>query len=164
METVGYKGLRGFFAWVVLLVVVDQATKELVRANVPLFTSINVIPGFFDVTHLQNKGAAFSFLSNVDSKWVGRGFSVLALLMIAFVSYLYAGLKVSDRLIKIGLTLITGGAAGNLADRLTIGSVTDFIDMYVAGHHWPPYNVADSCITVGAIIIGLDILKSPKSK
>lgn len=146
-----------------LIVAADQATKILVREKIPLYTSVKVIGGFFDLTHLQNRGAAFSFLAKTDNPWIGYGFTALAAFAIAFIAYVYGNLKKEDRLLKLGLILILGGAAGNLTDRLTIGSVTDFIDMYINSHHWPAYNVADSCISIGATLIAIDWFSKPST-
>jgi signal peptidase II len=158
----GYKEL---FFGAAAIVAVDQITKIIVRDKIPLYSSVQVIGGFFNLTHLQNRGAAFNFLSKAETPWIGWGFTALAFVAIALITYVYASLKEDDHHLKIGLILILGGAAGNLTDRLTIGSVTDFIDMYVSAHHWPAYNVADSCISIGAVLVGIDwFFKIPTAK
>jgi signal peptidase II len=139
-----------------IIVATDQATKVIVREHIPLFSSLQLIAGLLDLTHIQNRGAAFSFLSKVDNPWIGRGFALLSVAAITIISYVYGGLKENERLLRIGLILILGGAFGNFIDRLTIGSVTDFIDMHVNGHHWPAFNIADSCITIGAVLVAID--------
>ena len=144
-----------------IIVMADQATKALVRVKISLYSSIQLISGLLDLTHVQNRGAAFSFLSKVDNQWVGRGFALLSVVAITIISYIYGELKENERLLKFGLILILGGACGNLLDRLIIGSVTDFIDMHINGHHWPAYNIADSCISIGAVLVAIDWVLRP---
>ncbi|MBI3582235.1 MAG: signal peptidase II [Nitrospinae bacterium] len=139
-----------------IIVATDQTTKVVVREQIPLFSSVQLINGLLDLTHIQNRGAAFSFLSRVDNPWIGRGFALLSVVAITIISYVYGGLKENERLLRIGLILILGGAFGNFIDRLTIGSVTDFIDVHINGHHWPAFNIADSCITIGAVLVAVD--------
>lgn len=159
-ETSGL-GYKELVAGGLLIVAADQVTKILIRKSIPLYSSKPVIGGFFDLVHLQNRGAAFNFLSRTEGPWIGRGFSLLALFAIVFIAYIYGNLKKEDRLIKLGLIFILGGAAGNLTDRLTVGSVTDFIDMFIGTHHWPAYNVADSCISIGAVMVAIDWFLRP---
>ena len=149
-------GLKELVAGVIIITILDQATKILVRKYIELYASIPVIAGFFDLTHLQNRGSAFSFMAQSSGQWVRWGFSILAVLAISFISYVYFHLKENENFLKSGLIMMLGGAVGNLIDRVALGSVTDFIDMYINGHHWPAYNVADSCISIGAVIMGID--------
>lgn len=137
------------------IVALDQATKMLVRTHIPLLDFLPLIDGFLNLTHLQNTGAAFSFLADVRSPWVGRMFAVVSLFAIGLIVYMYKEAAENERLLRCAFILILGGAAGNLIDRLTVGSVTDFVDMYVGAHHWPAYNVADSCISIGAVMAGV---------
>ncbi len=134
-----------------VIVVLDQLTKALVRERVELYQAIPVIEGFFNITHVQNPGAAFGFLAGVGQKWVGLFFIALTIFASAVLVYLYWQALREGVALRVALTLILGGALGNLVDRFTVGTVTDFLDFYIGNFHWWAFNVADSCITVGAV-------------
>ena len=137
----------------VLVVVLDALTKWLVQQNLPLYGEAEVIPGFLRLTHLENPGAAFSLFADSPGPWAARLlllFSVVALVVIAVLLWRNSN---TLNLTSFSLALFLGGTVGNLLDRLLRGRVTDFIDFYVGPHHWPPFNVADSAIVVGALIL-----------
>ena len=139
------------------VLVFDQITKLMVRQRLPLHDSIEVIPGFFNLTHIQNTGAAFGLLGSAEFPYktaVMIGIALLALLAIA--SYA-AQLGRDERLARLGLTLILGGALGNLLDRALAGHVVDFIDVYWGTWHFWAFNVADAAISVGAGLVLLDM-------
>lgn len=141
-----------------IVLVLDQTTKALVRGNLQLGESRTIIPGFLDLTHVQNTGAAFGMLNNVDfafKPYVMVGIALLALLAIAAYA---TQLGFQDRLARVGLALILGGAFGNLLDRAIAGHVVDFVDAYWNDIHFWAFNVADSAITVGAIFVILDTM------
>jgi signal peptidase II len=140
----------------------DQTTKRLVDRSIPLHASIPVIPGCFDLTHVQNTGAAFGLFASVESP-----VRTLALNAVAFTVFLavlvYAWrTSVASTRLQLGLSLILGGAVGNLIDRVSSGSVTDFLDVYLGSYRWPAFNVADSAITVGVLLLAWDIWRKPK--
>lgn len=145
-----------------LLVVIDQASKYYVRKFLGLHVSYPVIGGLFSLTHIENSGAAFGFLAGVDSRWVAVFFVAVSLAASAFIVYIYGGLEHGDWVMKVSLTLIFGGAVGNLCDRVMFGTVTDFLDFYIGTWHWYTFNIADSCITVGAILALAHPLLVPK--
>ena len=151
--------IRPVELWLALIVLVlDQVTKVLVRANLQYGESRTIIPGFLDLTHVQNTGAAFGMLNSVDfayKPYVMVGVALLALVAIAAYA---TQLGFQDRLARIGLALILGGAFGNLLDRAIAGHVVDFVDVYWNDVHFWAFNVADSAITVGAIFVILDTL------
>lgn len=142
----------------VAVVVVDQLTKWLVRARVPLHESVPVIPGFLDITHVRNTGAAFGFLNGVD--FPGKSIVIAVVAICALVGIaLYSGTIAGEHLLpRLGLALIIGGAAGNLIDRVVLGSVVDFVDAYWGAFHFWAFNVADSAITVGVALMILDMI------
>jgi signal peptidase II len=142
----------------ILIVVVDQITKALVRANLPLHTSVTIVPGFMDFTHVRNTGAAFGFLNNVDFPYKSAVISLVAAGALVAVWFYAAGLEHQQRLARIGLVLILGGAAGNLIDRVVEGSVVDFVDVYWRSYHFWAFNVADSAITIGVSLMILEML------
>ena len=152
-------GGRRLEIWLpIVVVVLDQITKAVVRATLPLHESTTVIPGFFDFTHVRNTGAAFGMLNSVDFPGKTLLLSLIAagaLIGIAMYSLALASHQWAARL---GLALVSGGAAGNLIDRLLMGSVVDFIDVYWRSWHFWTFNVADSAITVGVTIMIVDML------
>jgi len=148
--------LIGLVAGAVL--VLDQATKALVLKHLPLGDSIPVIPGFFDLTHVHNPGGAFGFLSGMSAEIRGLLFVAVSLLAVGLILYFYWQTPVRQRLLAVGLSLIFGGAVGNLVDRIRFGIVVDFLDLYAGELHWPAFNIADSAITVGVLIFGYHIL------
>lgn len=141
-----------------LIVVADQITKALVRANLPLGDSRTIIPGWLDLVHVQNTGAAFGLLNDVDFPY--KSFVMIAIAGLALLAIAAYGTQLGfeDRLARLGLASILGGAFGNLIDRAVAGHVVDFVDVYRNDIHFWAFNVADAAITVGAILVILDML------
>ncbi|MFO7693277.1 MAG: signal peptidase II [Vicinamibacterales bacterium] len=143
------------------IVALDQITKLLVRLDIPLHDSVPVIPGFLNLVHVRNTGTAFGFLNAADFPYKAPVVALAAALALAGIAMYAARLSSHERLARIGLALILGGAVGNLIDRLTLGSVVDFVDVVLGGWHFWAFNVADAAITLGvtamlADMIGLD--------
>lgn len=150
---------RRLEVWVPLFIVVlDQATKAVVRTSLPLHESLSVIPGFLDLTHVRNTGAAFGILNAADFPFKSVVISAVATAALVGIAMYSAALASHQLLARIGLALVLGGAAGNLIDRVTAGSVVDFVDVYWRTYHFWTFNVADSAITVGVIALILDML------
>jgi len=135
------------------LVAMDQATKHLVARTVDLYESVPVIPGFFNITRIHNKGAIFGTFSQTNNKLVFALLTVASLAALALVVSYFFKTPAGDKLMKVALTLIMAGALGNQFDRLIRGHVIDFLDFYVGKAHWPFFNAADSCITIGACLM-----------
>jgi signal peptidase II len=142
----------------IAIVVFDQITKALVRSLVPLSSSVEVVPGFMNFTHVRNSGAAFGFLNAAEFPLKTVAITIVALAAIVWVGVYAAGLARDQLTARIGLALIMGGAAGNLLDRMVVGSVIDFVDVYWRTYHFWAFNVADSAISVGVCIMILDML------
>ena len=142
-----------YFLVVFVLMGLDQLTKALIVRSITLQGSREVIPGFFNLTHVRNRGAIFGFLSHSDSRILFIFLTLVSVAALGLVIYYFLKTPVSERLMKISLSLILAGALGNLIDRLFRGHVIDFLDFYVKDWHWPSFNVADSCITVGAFLL-----------
>jgi len=141
-----------------LIVACDQLTKAVVRATLPLHESVTIIPGLVDFTHVRNTGAAFGFLDRVDFPYKTVVIALIAAAALIGVGMYAASLAHHQFAARAGLALIIGGAAGNLIDRLTAGSVVDFVDVYWRNWHFWAFNVADSAISVGVAIMILDML------
>lgn len=141
-----------------VIVALDQATKALIRSNVPLHTSITVVPGFLDLTHVRNTGAVFGILNAADFPFKTLIVASIAAAALVGVGLYTASLAHHQWVARTGLSLIIGGACGNLIDRLTAGSVVDFVDVYWRMYHFWAFNAADSAITIGVAIMILDLL------
>jgi signal peptidase II len=140
------------------IVVLDQLTKFLVKATIPLYAKREIVPNFLDLTHVQNTGAAFGVLNAAEFPYksgVMIGIATLALLAIALFG---RQLGAHEKLSRYGLSFIIGGAFGNLIDRALAGYVVDFVDVYWGEAHCWAFNVADAAITVGAILVLLDMI------
>jgi signal peptidase II len=141
-----------------VVVLLDHWTKHLAATRIRLYAYIQIIPGFFRLTHTENSGAAFSLFADHPAHWKTElliAFSVVAMAIVFILLWKQTrALTVSG----IALSLILGGAAGNLWDRLTTGHVVDFLLFYVKQYQWPVFNLADSSIVVGAGLLILEIL------
>jgi signal peptidase II len=140
------------------IVLLDQASKAVVRSRLPLHDSITVIPGFFDVTHVRNTGAAFGMLNGVEFAYKPAVMVLVAIIALGAVASYALTLPSTQQMARYGLALILGGAVGNLIDRAIAGYVVDFVDVYWRGVHFWAFNVADSAITVGVVLMLLDVL------
>ena len=141
-----------------LVIVFDQVSKWLMVSWLSLYETVVVMP-YFNLTMAHNEGAAFSFLSQAGG-WQRWLFIGLALVISVVLLVWLAKLKPTEKLEAISLSLILGGALGNVIDRISYGYVIDFIDLYIGHNHWPVFNIADSAICIGAILLVADSFKS----
>ncbi len=139
--------------WAVAMIIVDQATKLWASSAMEVWTGKTVIPGFFNLVHVLNRGAAWGFLDSENISWQRPLFIIVALIALGFIGYMLKTTEASDTWMITGLGMIAGGAVGNLIDRVQIGAVVDFLDFYVGDYHWPAFNIADCALTVGAACI-----------
>ena len=140
------------------VVVLDQVTKAMIRPRLALHQSIEVIPGFLDLTRVHNTGAAFGMLNSVDFPMKTLVLSLVAAIALGGVAWYAATVPLGDRLARVGIAGVLGGAIGNLIDRATAGYVLDFVDAYWNQWHFWAFNVADAAISVGVVFMILDIL------
>jgi signal peptidase II len=142
-------------AWIIALAVLilDQASKAWISSTIPPWSQQIVIPGFFNLVHVQNKGAAFGFLGSSTGSWQPYFFIVVGLLAVICIAYLLHRGPRTDSWFMTSLGLILGGALGNLLDRLRSGFVLDFLDFYLGSFHWPAFNVADAALSCGALLL-----------
>lgn len=141
------------------VVVLDQIVKAMVRSTLDLHESVVVIPSFFSLTRVHNYGAAFGLMNAAEFPFKTVILSIVATLALGALSWYGATLPAEQRLARLGLALIIGGAAGNLIDRLGSGYVVDFVDLYWRDWHFWAFNVADAAITVGVSLMILDLLQ-----
>ena len=133
------------------IILLDQVTKLWIQDHLVLYTTRTVIPGFFNIVHVLNRGAAFGFLNRSDIQWQTYFFFAATALAVLIIMHLLRMARDDDKLLIIGLGLILGGAIGNLIDRIKTGEVIDFLDFYWKSYHWPAFNVADIAIFLGSL-------------
>jgi signal peptidase II len=142
-----------YFGLMAGLVALDQISKFFLARSIPPFGSVPVIPGFFALTHVRNKGAIFGMFNRSGTKSVTLILLVASIVALAFVAYYFLKTPASHRWTKVALSLILAGAVGNQIDRFVRGSVVDFLELHVKGFYWPTFNVADACISTGAVLL-----------
>jgi signal peptidase II len=152
---------RPYLILSVAIVAFDQVTKWMVQRGLELHDSREVVSGLVSLTHVRNRGAAFGFLSNADLPYQSILFSILSLAALGAIALYAFKLPLEHKAPQIALAMIMGGAVGNLVDRMAHGYVVDFVDVYWRAHHWPAFNVADSCISIGVALLILDLLRTP---
>ncbi|HEX2251907.1 MAG TPA: signal peptidase II [Thermoanaerobaculia bacterium] len=155
MKDLAYKSRFLFVALAV--VVLDQWTKWLVEIHLPVHSAHPVLPGWFNLVHVRNTGVAFGLFASDTGAATGV-LTLLALVALAAVVFYFWVTPARDRLLLSALSLVAGGAVGNLIDRVASGAVTDFLDVYYGTWHWPAFNVADSAISVGITLMVVETL------
>ena len=154
--------------WMLLIaaavIAVDRWTKQWVGAHLALGQAIVVIPKVFRITHVLNTGAAFSMFENMNEHTVRNLLIVFSILAVIVVLMLLWKLGKTFTMTSVALALILGGALGNLYDRVMYSHVVDFLEVHIVHYHWPDFNVADSCIVIGACLLLLEMLWPRKDK
>ena len=154
------KGRLPYFVIVIAILALDRWTKSLIQARLDLNDSISVIDGFFNITYVRNTGVAFGVFSSISSpvkSIILSGFAMLAAALVIAYSF---RTPLRNRLLQVALALILGGALGNLYDRLAYGYVVDFLEFYVRSYSWPSFNVSDSAISIGVILLAIEITRN----
>ena len=158
------KNLLIFILGAAVVIALDQVTKSAITARFALHDVHPVIPGFFNLVYVMNPGAAFGFLANASETFRYIFFTGITVLAAGLIIYYLVKSNPRNLLLACCLTLIFGGAVGNLIDRIRFGAVVDFLDVYAGTAHWPAFNVADSAITVGAILMIWEMILNRKNK
>jgi signal peptidase II len=147
-----------------LILLLDQITKYYIASSMLLHESIPVIKGLFSITYVRNPGAAFGFLSGASPLFRSIFFAAVTVLAIFLVLHYIWKSKAEEPLLSLALSLILAGAVGNLIDRVRLGEVIDFLDVYIGSCHWPAFNVADSAISIGAVILFIELVRHGKNR
>ncbi len=147
-----------------LILLLDQITKFYVDSSMRLHESIPVIQGFFNITYVRNPGAAFGFLADASPLFRSIFFVAVTVLAIILVVHYIWKSRAEEPFLTFALALILAGAVGNLIDRVRLGEVIDFLDVYIGSYHWPAFNVADSAISVGAVILFIELTRRGSEK
>ncbi|MFW6124046.1 MAG: signal peptidase II [Acidobacteriota bacterium] len=135
------------------LLICDQVSKSIINKTVPYGGHITVIKGFFNISHVHNRGAVFGIFNQTGNSFIFYTLTIASLLAFAVIVYFFIKVPASEFFLKFTLSLIIAGALGNSLDRLFRGYVIDFLDFHLNDLHWPSFNVADSCITIGAVFM-----------
>lgn len=151
-------------AVIVGIILLDQATKALVRPRLKLFESIDVIPGVFSLTRVHNTGAAFGMLNAFDFPYKAAVMALVQTAALLGLAWYASTLADRQRLARLGLAFVIGGAVGNLIDRVTAGYVLDFFDFYWRGWHFWAFNIADASITIGVALMVLDFIGAGRER
>jgi signal peptidase II len=153
-----------YFGLIIILLVIDQVTKAMIARNIFLNSSVDVISGFFQLVHIRNRGAIFGFFNQSGNQLVYLILTLASLTALGLVIYYFFRTPGEEKFLRISLSLILAGALGNFIDRIFRGYVIDFLDLSFRGWHWPSFNVADSCISIGALMLIFTLLfkRSPK--
>ncbi|PCJ46688.1 MAG: signal peptidase II [Gammaproteobacteria bacterium] len=162
MSTNDKAGGLAVYKWLalsLLILVLDQITKQLIVDNMTLYERIEILP-FFNLFYIHNLGAAFGFLSDQPG-WQRWFLSIITTLVSLGILFWLTRLKSSQKLLIIALVFVLGGALGNLYDRVVFGYVIDFIDWHAFGYHWPSFNIADMAISIGALLLIIDSFVNP---
>lgn len=158
------KNILIFILGAAVIIVLDQITKAAISSRFSLHESYTVIGGIFNLVYVVNPGAAFGFLAGASASFRYVFFIGITLAAIALIIYYLLKNKTGSLMMVVSLTLIFAGAVGNLIDRVRFGAVVDFLDFYIGTWHWPAFNVADSAITVGAVLMIWEMLASKGKK
>ncbi len=142
-----------------VLILVDQYSKFLIISHFPLYQSYEVIEGIFNLTHVRNPGVAFGLFAGVESEYKAWIFVFISTIAIIAILVIYHHTPKEHRTVRFGLILIFSGAIGNVIDRIVYHEVIDFLDVFYMGYHWPAFNFADSCITIGVGLMILDLFQ-----
>jgi signal peptidase II len=155
--------------WVLLIfcvgiLLLDQWTKSMVVQKLPLYQRVEVIQGFFNLTHVRNTGGAFGIFGGQKTGTGSLVFVIVSLIAIGAIIFLFIKIKENERTLALSFSLVLSGALGNLIDRLRYGEVIDFLDFHISDYHWPAFNVADSAICIGIGLLALELLRrDPKA-
>jgi len=144
------------------LIVIDQYTKFMVSLHIPLNYSVKVVAGFFNLTHIRNSGVAFGIFSEQNSELKPYLLIFVSIIAIIAILVIFHQTEREKKLVQTGLVLVFSGAIGNLIDRVLHKEVIDFIDIFLGNKHWPAFNIADACITIGVMLLAADMLVNSK--
>lgn len=157
-----------YLALAALIFIVDRFTKIMIEKHFSVYDTLTVVPGFFDLVHTKNRGAAFGMFSEGDGFWRSALLIGVSVAVLCFISYMLLlpgrGGFPASKLTSIGLALVMGGALGNIYDRIAYGMVTDFLEFYYGSFRFAAFNIADSAITVGAALLIIDMWFSKREQ
>ncbi len=149
--------------WVLLItfavvLFLDQYTKFVVEKDLPLHQRVEVVHGFFNLTHVRNPGGAFGILGGRRGPWGSVFFVGVSAIAIVSILFFFRRIREDEKNLALSFSLVLAGAVGNLLDRLRYGEVVDFLEFYVSSFYWPAFNIADSAICIGIGLMAIEML------
>lgn len=151
---------KWYFLLIFIIPVVDQISKFIIKVNFSLYEHVNIISGFLKIIYVRNDGVVWGLFANSKSNIIPIFITILSIVAFITVLYIFAKTSITCRLELISLSFIMGGAIGNMIDRFIQGYVVDFIDFYLKNYHWPTFNVADSFISMGIVLLLISVLRN----
>lgn len=151
---------KWYFFIISIIILFDQASKYVIRANFNLYEQVDIIKGFFKIMYIRNSGVVWGLFSENRNHLVPLIISILSIAALLTVLYIFAKTSKTCRLELVSLSFIIGGAIGNISDRFILGYVVDFIDIYIKSYHWPTFNIADSFISIGIVLLLISVLRN----
>ncbi len=151
---------KWYLSLIAVIIVVDQISKFFIKGNLKLYDHVTIIKGFFEIIYVRNKGVVWGLFSNSKNHIIPTVITIISVIALITVIYIFIKTSKTCKLELISLSFILGGAIGNIIDRFSIGYVVDFIDIYIKSYHWPTFNVADSFISVGIILLLITVLRN----
>ena len=151
---------KWYFSLIFIIIIFDQLSKFVIRANFNLYEQIDIVKGFIKIIYIRNSGVVCGLFSNNQNHLVPIIISILSIAALLTVLYIFIKTSLSCRLELISLSFIMGGAVGNIVDRFLLGYVVDFIDIYIKSYHWPTFNIADSFISIGIVLLLISVLRN----
>jgi len=161
---VGFAGKGSYLLLALAVLGLDQWTKWLIERHLPVGTSNEIVRGVLHISHLRNTGVAFGLFADHGASGGAWLLAALGLAAIGIVTVYFRRARRDDVVLLLALALVLGGAAGNLLDRVATGAVTDFVGVYLGSYRWPDFNVADSAISIGLVLLVLDSFRSPRAE
>jgi len=151
---------KWYFSAIFAIIIADQLSKFIIRTNFNLYEQVNVIKGFVKIIYIRNSGVIWGLFSNSKNQIIPIIITILSIAALLTVFYIFLKTSLTCKLELISLSFIMGGAVGNVIDRFSLGYVVDFIDIYVKSYHWPTFNIADSFISIGIILLLISVLRN----
>lgn len=151
---------KWYFSLIFAIIIADQITKFIIRTNFNLYEQVNIIKSFAKIIYIRNSGVIWGLFSNSENRIIPILVTILSIAALITVLYIFLKTSITCKLELLSLSFIMGGAIGNIIDRFMLGYVVDFIDIYIKSYHWPTFNIADSFISMGIILLLISVLRN----
>lgn len=155
---------KKYFLIIGIIILLDQISKFIIKTNFNVYDNINIFKGFFQIFYAKNSGAIWGLFHNQSNSIIPKIITLISTIAVLILIFFFLKVSPKHKLEILSLSFIIGGAIGNIIDRIHQGFVVDFLDFYINGYHWPTFNIADSFITIGVIILAISIWKGKESQ
>lgn len=154
---------KKYFLIIGIIIFLDQISKFVIKTNFNIYDNIKIFKGFFQLFYAPNSGAIWGIFHNQSNTIIPKIITIISVIAVLILIFFFLKVKSNHKLELTSLSFIIGGAIGNIIDRIYQGFVVDFLDFYIKDYHWPTFNIADSFITIGVVILAISIWKGEKS-